>query len=125
VVLWIIPRAPVGFVAFQLILTSRSILSYGLLGNDGAVVDLHIDRDLEVSDLKRVALPMVEGEDETPLRIGTVNCGLPLVLMHGLSKGLGPENLVLKRGRRAREGPGITFWCGVTMGELTSSLRSP
>jgi hypothetical protein len=70
-------------VAFQLILTSRSILSYGLLGNDGAVVDLHIDRDLEVSDLKRVALPMVEGEDETPLRIGTVNCGLPLVLMHG------------------------------------------
>jgi hypothetical protein len=69
----------VGFVAFQLILTSRSILSYGLLGNDGAVVDLHIDRDLEVSDLKRVALPMVEGEDETPLRIGTVNCGLPLV----------------------------------------------
>jgi hypothetical protein len=50
-----------------------------LLGNDGAVADFTIDHDLEVSALKRVALPMVEGEEETPLRIGTVNCGLPLV----------------------------------------------
>jgi hypothetical protein len=60
--------------------TNRSFhFIYGLLGHDGAVVDFSIDRDLEVSDLKRVALPMVEGEDETPLRIGTGNCGLPLV----------------------------------------------
>jgi hypothetical protein len=48
-----------------LILTSRSILPYGLVGNDGAIADLSFDHDLEVSDLKRVALPTVEGEDET------------------------------------------------------------
>jgi hypothetical protein len=47
--------------------------------HDGAVTDFTIDHDLEVSDLKRVALPVVEEEEEPPLRIDTVNCGLPLV----------------------------------------------